>query len=346
MHEPMLRIPRDYVPLLDVLETERAIKLLKDSFERELAAALNLRRVTAPLFVLAGTGINDDLNGVERPVSFPVAGLGGATVEIVQSLAKWKRLALAELGLGVGEGIYTDMNAVRPDETLDELHSCYVDQWDWERVIAPEERTVAVLEATVRRIYAAIRRCEAQLADHFPQLRPFLPEEVTFVHAETLARRFPGLSPRERETQATAEYGAVFIIGIGAPLPDGRPHDGRAPDYDDWITPNGGGRGLNGDLLVRHPVLACACELSSMGIRVTPESLLAQLAAAGCEARRHLHFHRRLLAGELPLTMGGGIGQSRLAMVLLRKAHIGEVQASVWPAGVREALRKANVALL
>jgi aspartate--ammonia ligase len=340
------RIPATYSPLLGVLDTERAIKLVKDSFERELAAALNLRRVTAPLFVPAGKGINDDLNGTERPVSFPVPALGGARVEIVQSLAKWKRLALAELGLGPGEGIYTDMNAVRPDEELDELHSIYVDQWDWERVIAPEERTVAVLGETVRQIYAALRRTELALCTAFPSLKPWLPEEVSVVHAEELARRFPELSPREREHRVVEERGAVLVVGIGAALADGRPHDGRAPDYDDWITPNGHGRGLNGDLLLRHPVLGGACELSSMGIRVTPESLLAQLEERGCLERRKLYFHRRLLAGELPLTMGGGIGQSRLCMLLLRKAHIGEVQASVWPEAMRQACGRANIRLL
>lgn len=339
------RIPEGYTPVLDVLETEQAIKMIKDSFERELAAALNLRRVAAPLFVPAGSGINDDLNGVERPVAFPVAGLGGATVEIVQSLAKWKRLALAALQLPPGEGIYTDMNAVRPDETLDELHSLYVDQWDWERVVTAEERTLAHLEDAVRRIYAAMRRCQARLVASFPQLAPVLPEEVTFVHAAELARRYPGLPPREREDRVVAECGAVFIVGIGAALPDGQPHDGRAPDYDDWITPNGHGQGLNGDLIVHHPVVGRACELSSMGIRVTPESLLAQLAERGCLERRGLDFHRRLLAGELPLTMGGGIGQSRLCMLLLRKAHIGEVQASVWPTAMREACRRANIPL-
>lgn len=346
MTQPRWRIPESYSPVLDVLDTERAIKLVKDCFERELAAALNLRRVTAPLFVLAGTGINDDLNGTERPVSFSVAALAGARVEIVQSLAKWKRLALAELGLGPGEGIYTDMNAVRPDEELDELHSIYVDQWDWERVIAPEERRVPVLVETARRIYAALRRTERQLADAFPRLQPELPEELHVVHAEELAVRFPELPPKEREDQAVQQYGAVFLVGIGARLVDGKPHDGRAPDYDDWITPNGHGRGLNGDLLVRHPVLGGACELSSMGIRVTRESLLAQLEERGCLERRELYFHRRLLAGELPLTMGGGIGQSRLCMLLLRKAHIGEVQASVWPERMREVWRRANVRLL
>jgi aspartate--ammonia ligase len=346
MHRTMESVAETYTPILDPWHTQRAIKLLKDIFEVELAQALNLRRVSAPLFVPADSGLNDNLNGVERPVSFTAPALGQARLEVVQSLAKWKRLALAELGLGPGEGIYTDMNAIRPDERLDALHSLYVDQWDWERVIRPSERTVEFLQSIVGQLYAALRRSEQHLREHFPTLPPTLPTQLAFVHAEELAARFPRLTPRQREEVIARECGAVFIIGIGAPLADGHPHDGRAPDYDDWITPNGCGRGLNGDLLVWHPTLGGAVELSSMGIRVTPESLLAQLQARGCEERRHLPFHRRLLAGQLPPSIGGGLGQSRLAMVLLRKVHIGEVQVSVWPAAIQEHCRREGIPLL
>lgn len=333
-------------PLLDALATQEAIKLCKDTFERHLAQALNLRRVTAPVFVPAGSGLNDDLNGVERPVAFAAPALGGQRLEIVQSLAKWKRLALKELGLGPGEGLYTDMNAVRPDESLDELHSLYVDQWDWERVITPAERTVAHLGATVRAIYDAVRATAEVLAGRFPQLPPWLPPTIHLLHAEELRQLFPHLSPRQREDAVARQLGAVFIVGIGAPLADGQPHDGRAPDYDDWITPNGHGRGLNGDLIVYYPPLDRAVELSSMGIRVTPDTLLEQLALRGCEERRHLPFHQLLLAGQLPLSIGGGIGQSRLCMVLLGKRHIGEVQAAVWPQAMREACGAEGVHLL
>jgi len=346
MHRTVESMAKTYTPILDPRDTQRAIKLLKDVFEVELAQALNLRRVSAPLFVPAGSGLNDNLNGVERPVSFTAPALGPVELEIVQSLAKWKRLALAELGLPPGEGIYTDMNAIRPDERLDALHSLYVDQWDWERVMGESERTVEFLQSIVRQLYAALRRTEELLRQHFPALPPTLPGELTFLHTEELAARFPSLAPRQREDAIARECGAVFIIGIGAPLADGHPHDGRAPDYDDWITPNGAGRGLNGDLLIWYAPLGCAVELSSMGIRVTPESLLAQLRARGCEERRHLPFHRRLLAGELPPSIGGGLGQSRLALVLLRKVHIGEVQASVWPPAVQEHCRGEGIPLL
>ena len=346
MTQPTVSILDSYEPILDVRETETAIKLIKDHFEASLAEALNLKRVTAPLCVAAGSGINDDLNGVERPVAFPVRDLDGAVVEVVQSLAKWKRLALADLGFGVGEGIYTDMNAIRPDESLDHLHSIYVDQWDWERIIREEDRTVAFLQRVVRKIYRALRRTERFLFECFPELRPVLPDKLTFIHSEELARAFPDVSPQEREDRIAAARGAVFIVGIGAPLSDGRPHDGRAPDYDDWITPNGEGQGLNGDLIVWHAALGQAVELSSMGIRVTPESLLAQLEARGCPERRELYFHRRLLAGELPPSIGGGIGQSRLCQVLLRKVHIGEVQAGLWPETMRKKCAARGVPLL
>ncbi len=338
--------PAGYRPALTALETEKAIKEVKDFFQAALAQALNLRRVTAPLFVEAGTGINDDLNGVERPVTFTVKDLGNTTVEVVQSLAKWKRLALADLAIPAGEGIYTDMNAIRPDETLDNLHSIYVDQWDWERVVVAGERNLDLLKATVRDIYRAIRRAEAFVGERHPVLGASLPEEITFVHAEELQARFPHLSPSERETQVVREHGAVFVIGIGAPLADGKPHDGRAPDYDDWSTPNGRGNGLNGDILLWYPVLDAVFEVSSMGIRVTPESLRRQLAMSGQTAREGLYFHRRLLAGELPLSIGGGIGQSRLCMLLLKKAHIGEIQAGIWPARMRAEHKERGILLL
>jgi aspartate--ammonia ligase len=340
-------VPPGYSSLLTPLETERAIRLVKEFFQTNLAFELNLLRVTAPLFVLAGTGINDDLNGVERPVSFPVGAMGGQRAEIVQSLAKWKRLALADLGFQPGEGIYTDMNAIRPDETLDNTHSLYVDQWDWERVITAGDRTLAFLRGIVRRIYGVIVRTEKYLAYHFPVLPCSLPEEIVFVHAEDLAREFPQLAPRQREDEACRRHGAVFVIGIGYPLAGGEPHDGRAPDYDDWSTPTGEGRrGLNGDILVRNPVFEGAFELSSMGIRVDPATLGAQLEMRGAGARRELLFHRRLLAGDLPLTVGGGIGQSRLCMLYLRKAHIGEIQASLWPPEVVRRCREAGITLL
>ncbi|MFH1177866.1 MAG: aspartate--ammonia ligase [Acidobacteriota bacterium] len=335
-----------YTPLLDPRETEQAIKLVRDFFHLGLAEALNLKRVTAPLFVPAGSGINDDLNGVEQPVRFAVKGLGGAEVEIVQSLAKWKRLTLAELGVYPGEGIYADMNAVRPDETLDELHSVYVDQWDWERTILPEDRQVEFLKGMVRKIYRVLRRSERAVADRYPEIAPQLPAELTFVHAEGLEARWPELTPREREDAIACECGAVFIIGIGAPLRSGEPHDGRAPDYDDWITPNGAGCGLNGDLIVYYPLLDRGFELSSMGIRVSPETLREQLARRGQQERERLYFHHRLLAGELPLSIGGGIGQSRLCMLLLRKAHIGEVQVGVWPEAMLQTCRDRGIPLL
>jgi aspartate--ammonia ligase len=344
---PPLNIPADYRPLLGPRETEHAIKNLKDFFELNLATELNLSRVTAPLFVKSGTGINDDLNGVELPVSFAVRDLGGARAEIVQSLAKWKRLQLADLGFEPGYGLYTDMNAVRPDETLDAIHSIYVDQWDWERVIVPAERNLAFLEKIVRKIYSVLKRTEHYIFERYPAIRPELPEDITFVHAEELRARFPGLTPKERERRLLEECGAAFIAGIGGALDDGTIHDGRAPDYDDWstLTPNGH-PGLNGDILIWHPTLSIAFELSSMGIRVDPAALLHQLALRGCEARRELYWHRRLLAGEMPLSIGGGIGQSRLCMYFLRKAHVGEIQASLWPDDMVAACRRQNIPLL
>jgi len=340
------RIPADYRPLLDVMETEKAIKLIKDFFQDRLAEALNLRRVTAPLFVKAGTGINDDLTGAEKPISFEIKNMDNTRAEIVQSLAKWKRLTLAHLKIKTGEGIYTDMNAVRPDEILDHLHSLYVDQWDWERVISEEERNLEFLKKIVRKIYQVMRKTEHFLYAHYPEIKLYLPEEITFIHSEDLERRFPELSPAEREEAICKEYGAVFLLGIGAPLENGRPHDGRAPDYDDWTTPTEMGPGLNGDILVWYPVLETAFEISSMGIRVDRKSLERQLEMTHTTERKRLFFHRKLLEGELPLSIGGGIGQSRLCMFYLRKVHIGEIQASVWPDETIAECRRNNVFLL
>jgi aspartate--ammonia ligase len=335
-----------YVPLLDLRQTERAIRIIKEFFQINLAESLNLLRVSAPLFVLGGTGINDNLNGIEKPISFGVKAIPNGRAEIVQSLAKWKRLALAEYGFKAGEGLYTDMNAIRPDETLDDIHSIYVDQWDWERVMKDEERNLDFLHWVVERIYSVILRTEQHVVDKYSQIKPFLPSSIQFVHTEELERRWPDLSPRERENNICREAGAVFIIGIGASLAGGNPHDGRAPDYDDWSSPTEKGKGLNGDIFVWNPVLNRAFELSSMGIRVNPESLKRQLEIAGCLDRAQLFFHKRLLAGELPQTIGGGIGQSRLCMLFLHKLHIGEVQCSVWSQEMREELRQNNIALL
>ena len=328
-------------------QTEQGIKLIKEFFQMNLSTELRLRRVTAPLFVLKGLGINDDLNGVERPVTFPIRDLGDAEAEVVHSLAKWKRLTLADYKIEPGYGVYADMNAIRADEELDNLHSLYVDQWDWEAVITKEQRTAAYLKSVVERIYAAIRRTEYLTCETYPQLKPFLPEKITFVHSEELLRMYPGMSAKEREDAVCREHGAVFIIGIGGKLADGKPHDGRAPDYDDWSTTAEDGRaGLNGDILIWYPVLGRSFELSSMGIRVDREALLRQLAIAGKEDRKELYFHRKLLAGELPESIGGGIGQSRLCMVLLHKGHIGEIQASIWPEEMRRECAAMGMALI
>ena len=336
-----------YREILPPRETERAILKIKDAFQTNLAFELGLTRVTAPLFVESGTGINDDLNGVERPVSFVMPGVENRTAEIVQSLAKWKRMALAELGFGPGEGLYTDMNAIRPDEIPDRTHSLYVDQWDWERVIEPRDRSIEFLTAIVTRIYDIIRRTERYICHEYDELTPYLPETITVIHSQELLDRYPSLPPREREREACREHGAIFVIGIGAKLSDGVPHDGRAPDYDDWITETSTGRrGLNGDIVVYNRILDDAYELSSMGIRVIPESLREQLRTRGLTKREGLEFHRRLLAGELPLSIGGGIGQSRLCMLYLQKAHIGEIQASIWPAAMREQCARAGITLL
>lgn len=342
-----LYFPHNYRPRLVPETQEQAIKEIKDTFQGALSSALNLRRVTAPLFVLSGTGINDDLSGTERAVSFPVKDMGDARAEVVQSLAKWKRIKLGSYQIAPGYGLYTDMNAIRADEELDNIHSLYVDQWDWERTIRPGERTVAFLKETVRKIYGVMLEVEQAVYAGHPHITPVLPDEITFIHAEELLRKYPELSAKERENAIAKECGAVFIIGIGDRLSNGEPHDGRAPDYDDWITPNEEGyTGLNGDLILWNPVLESAYEISSMGIRVTPESLRQQLASAGkLEERQGLKYHRMLLGGELPLSIGGGIGQSRLCMFFLRCAHIGEVQASIWPDEMRETCRRHNIEL-
>ncbi len=341
-----LNIPKNYRPQLATETMEQAIKMLKSVFQEELSRQLNLRRITAPLFVLAGTGINDDLNGVERPVSFPVRGIGDRRAEVVHSLAKWKRMKLGAYGIPANYGLYTDMNAIRPDEDLDNLHSIYVDQWDWEQTINDEDRNVEFLKAVVRKIYEAFKNMEQKVYEAYPHIYPVLPREITFIHSEDLLKEYPHLTPRQRETEAAKKFRAIFIIGIGGVLGDGKIHDGRAPDYDDWTTPTTDGhRGLNGDILFWNPVMESAIEISSMGIRVDREVLLSQLKIRGCEERVNLEFHKSLLDGELPLSIGGGIGQSRLCMFLLRAAHIGEVQSSIWPDEMIETCRKNNIYL-
>ena len=332
-------IPAGYAPCLNLYDTQKAIGLLKRLFEDSLGGALHLRRVSAPLFVEASTGLNDDLNGVERPVSFDIP-FAGREAQVVHSLAKWKRMALYRYQFSVGEGLYTDMNAIRRDEELDNLHSVYVDQWDWEKVIAPRDRTLDYLKATVSTIVEVLADTQATLRSVFPQLTPLpaVERQVSFVTTQELEDRWPGLTPKEREDAWVKDHPTTFVMGIGAPLKSGKPHDGRAPDYDDWA--------LNGDILVWNSVLGRAFELSSMGIRVSPESLDRQLSAAGCDNRRALPFHKLLLEGKLPLTRGGGIGQSRVSMYLLGKAHIGEVQASVWDEQTLAACQDAGVILL
>ena len=339
--------PKDYKALLDMRQTEQGIKLIKDFFQANLSTELRLRRVTAPLFVLKGLGINDDLNGVERAVSFPIKDLSDAKAEVVHSLAKWKRLTLAEYKIEEGYGIYTDMNAIRADEELDNLHSLYVDQWDWESVITKEQRSLEFLKNIVERIYSAIRRTEYLTCETYPQIKPFLPEKIHFIHSEELLQMYPDKTPKEREDAICKAYGAVFVIGIGSKLSNGEKHDGRAPDYDDWSTIAEDGRvGLNGDILIRYPVLERSFELSSMGIRVDKDSLMRQLKIEGQEQREQLFFHQQLLSGKLPLSIGGGIGQSRLCMVLLHKAHIGEIQASIWPEDMRKECKEAGMPLI
>ena len=339
--------PEGYKPILDLKQTELAIKQIKEFFQQNLSTELRLRRVTAPLFVLQGLGINDDLNGVERAVTFPIKDLGDARAEVVHSLAKWKRLTLAEYNIPQGYGIYTDMNAIRADEELGNLHSLYVDQWDWERVIGEENRNVEFLKKIVERIYAAMLRTEYMVYEMYPELKPTLAEEIHFIHAEELLQMYPDLTPKEREHAIAKKYGAVFIIGIGGKLTSGEPHDNRAPDYDDWSTPNSDGyNGLNGDIIVWNELLGRSFELSSMGIRVNKEVMLQQLQLTGKEDRKSLYFHQRILGDKLPLCIGGGIGQSRLCMLFLKKAHIGEIQSSIWPEEMRSECREANIPLI
>jgi aspartate--ammonia ligase len=322
---PYLIKPSSYKALLDLKQTELAIKQVKDFFQLNLSAELRLRRVTAPLFVLKG-------NGTERPVSFPIKDMQEQQAEVVHSLAKWKRLMLADLNIEHGFGIYTDMNAIRPDEEMGNIHSLYVDQWDWERVVSKEERNIDFLKNIVSRIYGAILRTEYLVCEMYPEIKPYLPQEITFIHTEELLQMYPNLSPKERENKIVEKYKAVFIVGVGGLLANGEKHDGRAPDYDDWSTKTENGfAGLNGDIMVWNPVLNQALELSSMGIRVDKEALLRQLKMTNQEARLDLYFHKRLVEDTLPLSIGGGIGQSRLCMFLLRKAHVGEIQASLWP---------------
>lgn len=344
-----LILPKGYKPLLDMRQTELGIKQIKEFFQLNLSSELRLRRVTAPLFVLKGMGINDDLNGVERAVTFPIKDLGDAKAEVVHSLAKWKRLTLAEYHIEPGYGIYTDMNAIRADEELGNLHSLYVDQWDWERVIRAEDRNVEFLKSIVTRIYAAMVRTEYMVYEMYPQIRPCLPctSELHFIHAEELRQLYPDLTPKEREHAITKRYRAVFIIGIGCKLSDGKKHDGRAPDYDDYTTPGLNNLpGLNGDLLLWDDILERSIELSSMGIRVDKTALLRQLKEEGEEKRLDLYFHQRLMNDTLPLTIGGGIGQSRLCMYYLRKAHIGEIQASIWPEEMRSQCEAHDIHLI
>ncbi len=330
-------LPSGYTPCLGLYDTQKAIGLIKQIFEVKLCAALHLKRVTAPLFVDPATGLNDDLNGVERPVSFDVPATG-SSAQVVHSLAKWKRLALHQYGFRVGNGLVTDMNAIRRDEEMDNLHSIYVDQWDWEKVITAQDRTPEFLQHTVQNIVYAISSTLDELKWQFADLNTSLCREITFVTSQELEDLYPGLSPKERENAFAKEHRTIFIMQIGGKLKSGKPHDGRAPDYDDWT--------LNGDLLFWHEPLEQAIEISSMGIRVDPAALDRQLSEAGCDERRALPFHQMLLAGELPLTIGGGIGQSRLCMLLLGKAHVGEVQVSLWDDETRAACRAAGVPLL
>lgn len=340
--------PKNYHAALDLQRTEIAIKQIKDFFLSSISTELRLRRVTAPLFVLKGLGMNDDLSGTERPVTFPIKDMNEAEAEVVHSLAKWKRVTLAEYQVQPGYGIITDMNAIRADEDMDNLHSLYVDQWDWERVMPEGQRNEAYLKKTVQRIYNAILRTEYYICETYPQLQAFLPEDIYFIHSEELLQRYPNLTAKEREDAITKEYGAVFIIGIGNPLSNGEPHDKRAPDYDDYSTQDtdSGYYGLNGDLLIWYPLLERSIELSSMGIRVDQEALERQLKASGKEERKQLYFHKRLLDGTLPQSIGGGIGQSRLCMILLHKAHVGETQSSIWPEDMKQECKDAGILLI
>ncbi len=343
-----LYIDPKYKSILPLRETEKAIKEIKDYFEQALAWNLSLQRVSAPLFVRKGSGINDDLNGIERKVTFQIRDDNDADAEVVFSLAKWKRMVLADYDFKADEGLYTDMNAIRPDEeSMDNLHSLYVDQWDWERVITPEQRNLDFLKTIVRKIYNAVRETENHLRSLYPQITPVLPKDIQFVHTEELLEMYPDLTPRQREDKISEEHGAVFIIGIGGELADGTIHDGRAPDYDDWTTPTVNGRkGLNGDIFLWYPILKRGFEISSMGIRVDRDAMLKQLKIRNALNRTEFAWHKRLLNGELPLSIGGGIGQSRLCMFLLRKIHVGEVHSSVWPKDMLDKCRQAGIKLL
>jgi aspartate--ammonia ligase len=333
-----LIFPKDYDPRLTIRQTQEAIKYIRDTFQKEIGKEMNLERISAPLFVTRSSGLNDDLSGVERPVSFDMKDLPNEQVEVVHSLAKWKRMALKEYGFAAGEGLYTNMNAIRRDEDLDNLHSCYVDQWDWEKVIAKEDRTLETLEDTVRQIFKVIKHMEHEVWYKYPQAVKKLPEDIFFITTQELEDKYPGLSPKERENAITREHGCVFLMQIGDVLKGGAPHDGRAPDYDDWS--------LNGDILFWYEPLCCALEISSMGIRVDEAALASQLKKAHCEERLSLPFHSMLMKGELPYTIGGGIGQSRLCMLLLERAHIGEVQSSLWPESMRKECAEHKIYLL
>lgn len=331
-------LPQDYHPILNLRETEKAIKKVKDFFENSLSEALNLQRVSAPLFLPNNSGLNDNLNGVEQPVSFKIDAIPDLTQEIVHSLAKWKRLALERYKFSAGEGLYTDMNAIRTFEDLDNLHSVYVDQWDWEKIIPVEQRTIDYLQQTVRQIYSAFKQTEIFVCQTYPAIQPILPEKIHFVTTQELEDRYPQLDSKAREDAICKEYGAVFIQQIGGLLNSGQKHDGRAPDYDDWE--------LNGDIVFWYPLLNCGLELSSMGIRVNAESLEKQCQQEGCSERLTLPFHQQLLNGQLPQTMGGGIGQSRICLFFLRKAHIGEVQSAQWPSNIHNTCQEHGIPLL
>ena len=331
-------VPAGYTPDINLKETQVAIKIVKDFFQKELTKQLNLTRVSAPLFVTPESGLNDNLNGVERPVTFDIKEQNGRTAEVVQSLAKWKRYALKKFGFSYGEGLYTDMNAIRRDEITDNIHSIFVDQWDWEKVIKQEERTLDTLKETVNTVYKCLRKTEKYMAIQYDYIEEILPHDIFFVTTEELAEMFPDNTPKEREYYITKTKGAVCILKIGDTLENGEPHDGRAPDYDDWA--------LNADIVVYYPVLDIALELSSMGIRVDKKALLDQLQKAGCPERAELPYHKAVIGGELPLTIGGGIGQSRICMFFLRKAHIGEVQCSLWSDEVMETAKENGLQLL
>lgn len=331
-------IPEDYVPALNLKETQIAIKEVKDFFQRQITAELNLHRVSAPLFVTPESGLNDNLNGVERPVAFGIKEQDDREVEVVHSLAKWKRMALGRYGFSVGEGLYTDMNAIRRDEDTDNIHSIYVDQWDWEKIITKDQRNVQTLQSVVKSVYDALRVTEKYMANKYDYIECILPEQIFFITSQELEDMYPDNTPKEREYKICKLHGAVFISQIGGKLASGEKHDGRAPDYDDWS--------LNGDILVYYPMTDIALELSSMGIRVDKEALLRQLKTCNAEEKKELYFHKRLLSGELPQSIGGGIGQSRLCMFYLRKAHIGEIQASIWPEEMRQEARAAGMLLI